>query len=149
MAAEPEPDRGQLAIPATDHPVDIGGATIGPSVIPRIRQVKLIRPRRWRQQLVDKLGRTFVIECPYCLSLVADESAGDEHLWRMHASNSRNQAGGFDLVPWLTELQRQVDHLEEDLVEPPTFATGTDQRQEHEWRDRNRRRVHWRMGRRS
>lgn len=143
MTTGPE-EGGQLAVPHSDSPIDIGGAVIGPTVLPRQRQVKFIRPRRWRRIEASRVHNIWFLECPYCLSLVADEGSADEHLFRWHANNTRQQPGQFDLVPWLTELQRQVDHLEEDIVEPDTWATGVDRSQVHEWRDRKRRRVHWR-----
>jgi len=137
---------GQLAIPHSETPIDIGGGGIvGPAVVPRHRQIRLIRPRKWRRIEASRVHGIWFLECPYCLTIVADEGAADEHLFRLHANNSREHAGQFDLIPWLTELQRQVDHLEEDLVEPDTWRTGTDQRQVAGTFDRKRRRVHWRQ----
>jgi hypothetical protein len=138
-------DGSEMLIPYSQQPIDIGGGGIvGPTVVPRQRQVKLIRPRKWKRVEASRVQDIWYLECPYCLSLVADESAADEHLWRLHANNTRSQPGGFDLIPWLTELQRQVDHMEEDMLEPDTWGSGVDRRQTHEWRDRKRRRVHWR-----
>jgi hypothetical protein len=114
-------------------------------VIPRQRQIRLIPPRKWRQVEASWVQGIWFLECPYCLSLIADEGAADEHLFRLHANNNREQAGQFDLIPWLTELQRQIDHLEEDITEPDTWRRGVDDSPVHERRDRKRRRVHWRQ----
>lgn len=144
MTEAPAEEGGELVVPSNDAPVSVGGAVVGPAIIPRQRQVKLIRPRRWRRAEASRVHDIWFLECPYCLALVVDEPTGDEHLFRLHANNTRERPGQFDLIPWLTELQRQVDELTEDLIEPETWHRGVDDSPMHTWRDRKRRKVHWR-----
>lgn len=141
-------DRGDgtpLDIPESAAPTSVGGATVGPAVTKR-PWVKLIRPRKWRRFVFT--ASTPLFECPYCLNLVGRLEAADEHLWRVHADNTAERAGQMNLLPMVAEIERRLDHLEEDLTpaDEPTARWYT-RDQTHEYTDRRRRRMHWRRWR--
>jgi hypothetical protein len=138
-------DAGELAVPRSGTPTQFGSLTVGATVRNR-KQIRLIRPRKWRTFMFRM--STPLLECPYCLCLVGALEAADEHLWRLHANNASDRAGKMDLLPMLTELQRQVDHLEEDLgINGENALSWYTKGQTHEYTDRRRRKLHWKRWR--
>lgn len=86
------------------------GVQLGPPE----RRLKLINPRRWRKVMVS-VG-CYLLECPYCMSTVANRDAADQHLWRLHTGNFGGRAGQFDLLPWVTDLDRRLCVVEDDVA---------------------------------
>lgn len=135
-----------MVLPSSDKPIEIadGGVRVGPSLAVTQRQVRLIRPRRWRKVEASRVHDIWFLECPYCLSIVADDRAGDEHLWRVHSDNTSNRAGQMSLLPMLVDIQTRLDILAEDVGTDERAMARAVEDQVHEYRDRRRRRTHWR-----
>lgn len=135
-----------MVLPSSDKPVQIpGGLVVGPSLDVVQRQVRLIRPRRWRQVEASRIQGIWFLECPYCLSLVGDDRAGDEHLWRLHSDNTSNRAGQMNLLPMLVDVQRRLDLLIDDLGIDENAMARAVETPVHEMTDRKRRRTHRRL----
>lgn len=146
---------GRVPLPAevgaTAEPYS--GVKVGPTGLHRGAQVRLIAPRRWTHYRMtpDHQRPIWLIQCPYCLMLTVPDKhyrTADEHLYRVHANNRRDAAGQFDLLPLVTELQREIALLKEDLaqVSPDTGTIERAHRQPPPGRG-DRRRHLWRQWR--